>query len=56
MPEDCGSTRPRTVCAVISASAAVPPAASTSQAAFVDTGFAVDTAKLAVRTAVMSER
>ena len=44
MPEDCGSTRPSTACAVTSASAAVPPSLSTSQAAWVASGLAVTTA------------
>ncbi|GAA5077298.1 hypothetical protein GCM10023319_14480 [Nocardia iowensis] len=56
MPDACGSTSPSTVCAVINASAAVPPARSTAHAAFVATGFAVATAYVFVRTGVIPDR
>ena len=42
-PEDCGSTRPSTVCTATSASAALPPARSTSSPASAASGLAATT-------------
>ena len=41
MPDDCGSTRPSTICAATVASMALPPSASICNAAWVASGCAV---------------
>lgn len=56
MPVACGSTKPSTVCATMSASAAVPPSFSTLHAASVAMGLAVETAKVLVCTGFIPVR
>ena len=54
--EDCGSTRPSTVWATTSASAAVPPSRSASHAASVEIGLAVETANSPAFAATIPSR